>query len=372
MRIVHVYKDYFPVLGGIENHVRDLAEAQVAAGHDVTVLACAVGRSGERERLGGVQVVKAGRLATAASMPLSAALPLELRRARADVVHVHSPFPLGELANLLVGRGAATVITHHADVVRQKRLLRIYGPVLRRVLAAADAVIATNPRMVETSPWLGPVRDRCRVVPLGIDLGRWPDRPREGRSGTTLRLLTVGLLRHYKGIHVLLRTMSDLVEARLDVVGEGPMRPAWEALARDLGIGARVRFHGRIADDALHARYADADVFLLPSTSKAEAFGTVLLEAMAAGLPCVSTDLGTGTSWVNQDRITGLVVPPDDREALASALRALADPALRARLGRAGRRRVEDEFTLGRMVAGVEVVYKEALSRRGHAEAVSP
>ena len=173
MNILHIYKDYSPVLGGIENHVKALAEAQTAAGHQVTVLVCDPGQRTRVETLNGVRVIKTGRLATVASMPLSLSQPIALAHLRPDIAHVHSPYPLGEIANWLLGRARATVITHHSDVVRQRGWLRLYGPLLRRVLRAADRIIATSPRYVETSPWLRPVRDKCVVVPMGVDPARF-------------------------------------------------------------------------------------------------------------------------------------------------------------------------------------------------------
>ncbi|HIQ02107.1 MAG TPA: glycosyl transferase family 1, partial [Anaerolineales bacterium] len=173
MEVLHIYKDYYPALGGIENHIKVLAEAQAGAGHRVTVLVCDPGPRTRVEELHGVRVVKAGRLTTAASMPLSISQPLGLARLRPDIAHVHSPYPLGEVANWLLGRARATIITHHSDVVRQRGWLRLYGPLLHRVLAAADRVIATSPRYIETSPWLRPVREKCVVVPLGVDHRRF-------------------------------------------------------------------------------------------------------------------------------------------------------------------------------------------------------
>jgi glycosyltransferase involved in cell wall biosynthesis len=369
MRILHLYKDYFPVLGGIEHHIQVLAEAQAAAGHQVTVLVCDPGRLTQRAEMNGVTVIKAGRLATRASMPLSLAQPWELLHQCADVVHVHSPYPLGELANWLTRRGRATVITYHSDVVRQQSWLRLYGPLLRRVLRAADRIIATNPRYVETSPWLQPVADKCTVVPLGVDVAQFT--PPWHRQGTTTgesaraetpMLLFVGRLRYYKGLDTLLQALTQLPGVALTVVGDGPMRLPWAALAGQLGLADRVRFAGDGDDADLPAWYRRADVFVLPANARAEAFGTVLLEAMATGLPCVTTELGTGTSWIVQHGVTGLVVPPRDVGALAEALASLVpDAALRRALGAASRARVEAHFTVERMIQGVEAVYREVV-----------
>lgn len=360
MHILHLYKDYFPVLGGIENHIRVLAEAQAAAGHQVTVLVCDPGRRTRRETMNGVTVVRAGRLTTRASMPLSLAQPRELLRHRPDIVHVQSPYPLGELANWLTRRGRATVITYQSDVVRQQGWLRLYAPLLRRVLRAADRIIATSPRYIETSPWLSPVAATCAVVPLGVDAAVF--RPGETRHHESPRLLFVGRLRYYKGLDTLLNALTQLPGVSLTVAGDGPMRAPWEALARELGLGERVRFAGDVDDADLPGLYHQADLFVLPANARAEAFGTVLLEAMASGLPCVTTELGTGTSWIVHHSVTGLVVPPADAGALAQAIASLlADAPRRAAMGAAGRARVEERFTVERMIEGVAAVYRQAV-----------
>ena len=307
MHIVHVYKDYHPVRGGIENHIKILAEAQVAAGHRVTVLVCDPGWRTTRMELAGVEIIKAARLATLASMPISLSQPAALARLRADVAHVHSPYPLGEAANWLLRPTRATVITHHSDVVRQRALLRIYGPILRRALRRADRIIATSPRYIETSPWLRPVGDACRVVPLGVDHTRFTPAARPPDGPTTV--LFVGRLRYYKGVDTLLSALPDLPDVRVDIAGDGPKRDEWEQQAEGLGLSDRVRFLGDVEDDDLPSVYRRAHLFVLPANARAEAFGSVLLEAMSSGLPCVTTEVGSGTSWVVQDGATGLVVP---------------------------------------------------------------
>lgn len=365
MKVLHIYKDYHPVLGGIENYMKVLAEAQAAAGHEVTVLVCDPSLRSSVEKIHGVNVIKTGRLATVASMPLSIRQPLALARQRPDIAHVHSPYPLGEAANWLLGRARATVTTHHSDVVRQKGWLRLYGPLFRRVLRAVDGIIATSPRYIETSPWLRPVRDKCTVVPLAVDARRFapPATMPAHRPGSRATLLLVGRLRYYKGLDTLLRALVDLPELHLDVVGDGPMQAPWEALALELGVAERVTFYGRVGDADLPEYYRQADIFVLPANARAEAFGTVLLEAMACSLPCITTEVGSGTSWVVRDGITGLVVPPCDPRALAGAIRSLLDdPERLNEMGQAGRARVEAEFTPGKMVARVQAVYEDVLA----------
>jgi rhamnosyl/mannosyltransferase len=154
--------------------------------------------------------------------------------------------------------------------------------------------------------------------------------------------------------------MIDLHHVRLVVVGDGPMAGTWRALAVQLGVDDRVTFAGEISEEELLQQYRHASALVLPSTSRAEAFGTVLLEAMASGLPCITTEVGTGTSWVVRHEETGLVVPANDAGGLRDAILRLAgDPGLAAAMGRAGRSRVEAEFTERRMVERTIALYRE-------------
>src|SRR6185436_4038234 len=173
MQILHLYKDYYPVLGGIENHVRLLAEAQAARGHNVTVVVTARGLHTHIEQLAGVRVIFAGRLTTLASTPISLALALRLRAERPDIVHQHMPYPMGDVAQALFGRARRRVVSYHSDIVRQRSLLRLYAPLLRRSLRRADAIIATSPPYVTSSLFLAPLAENCTVVPYGIDAARF-------------------------------------------------------------------------------------------------------------------------------------------------------------------------------------------------------
>jgi glycosyltransferase involved in cell wall biosynthesis len=360
VKILHIYKDYFPVLGGIENHIKTLAEAQVKAGHQVTVLVCDPGLRTHIETRNGVKVIKAGRLFTAASMPISIAQPLIVARSRPDILHVQGPYPLGELSAWSLGGKTPFVLSYQSDVVRQKNLLRLYGPFLRRVLRRADRILANSPRYIETSPWLQPVKAKCQSVPIGIDVQQFTV-PKHVYAGPPT-LLFVGRLRYYKGLDTLITAMRDLPGVHLKLAGDGPMYAQLQAQVQTLELTERVHFLGEIADEALPALYHQAHLFVLPSNARAEAYGIVLLEAMASGLPCVSTEVGSGTSWVVQDGITGRVVPPQDPVALAAAIRELMDdPEKRRVMGQAARLRVETEFTQELMTQRVMEVYESLL-----------
>ncbi len=372
MRALLLYKDYHPVLGGIENNIRLLAQGLRAEGVDAHVLVTNTGPDTLRQTIHDVPVTKTGRQAHILSTPISLSFFTELRRqaASADLVHLHAPYPPAELGHLLLGRGKPFVVTYHSDIVRQRVSGRLYAPLLRLVLHRAARIAVSSPAYVESSPFLRQVRDKCRLIHFGIDLERFEETRHVQAEAQRLRsrfgerplLLFIGRLRHYKGVDVLIRAMCQ-VDAHLLIIGIGPLREAWQELARVEDLTDKLTFLGECSDrESLAARYA-ADLFVLPSTNRAEALGIVQLEAMACGLPVLCTELGTGTSYVNQHEKTGLVVPPNDPQALAAAInRLLADPALRAQMGAAGRKRVQKEFSSQTMIRNTISFYKEALS----------
>lgn len=376
MKILHIYKDYWPILGGIENHVKLLAEGQAARGHAVTALVTNPGGlKSTVSRENGVLVVRAGRIATVASTPLSVALPWRLLRERPDVVHLHFPYPVGETAQWLLRRGRATVMTYHSDVVRQASILKIYRPLMERVLRQVDAFIVGSPPM-RNSTYLAKHAARVHMIPYGIPLARFQRAAAstsdtvETLDATSLQpppaftLLFVGRLRYYKGLDWLIRALP-LIPARLAIAGIGPMEAEWRALAAEVGVADKIAWLGEVSDDDLPTLYHAAELFVLPASRPAEAFGLVQVEAMAAGLPAVCTELGTGTSYVNQDGVTGLVVSPCDHNALADAINnLLADPIRRSTLAAAAQARVAAEFDQEVMVARVEKLYEDLLHAR--------
>lgn len=373
MRVTMVNKYYPPHLGGIEYHMRDLAAALVSRGDaEVRALVANEGRETLTEDIDGVTVTRLGRAFEYASTPVAlgmrAAIAAEAtRETPAELLHLHFPYPWGEVSWLSARPDLPTVLTYHSDIVRQKALLAAYSPLLRRVLDRVDVIIASSPDMVEHSPYLSRVAEKCRVVPFGIDASRYEARGAVAQHAADLKaahvrpiVLFVGRLVYYKGIDVLVDAMRE-VDADLVIVGSGPLEAQLRARTRELGTAERTVFLPTLTHDELVAWYNAADVFCLPSVARSEAFGLVQLEAQATGTPVVSTRLTTGVPFVNLDGVTGLTVPPGDVVALADAVRTLlADDALRARLGEQARARVLAEFTMQRMLDGTLAAYADA------------
>ncbi|MBS0556845.1 MAG: glycosyltransferase [Proteobacteria bacterium] len=409
MRILHLGKFFPPHPGGIERFVADLAAAQAAQGMAVRVLAHAEPGTRHSEHLqrDGVAVDLAACHGHLIYAPVSPAFPRLLARAirefRPDVLHIHVPNTSAFWALLLPAARRLPWIVHwHADIPLDSRrralrlAYRVYRPWEQALLRRARAIIATSQAYADSSAALAPWRDKVRVVALGLSPSSAalrattspargevencePLSPRgrgDGERGQTpwpvpsLRLLAVGRLSYFKGFDVLLRALAQVPQASLALIGDGECGAALRALATQLGIDARVQFIGRLDMDAagaarLGAAYAQADVFCLPSTERAESFGMVLLEAMRAGKPTIASDIpGSGVGFVVRDGETGLLVRPGDADALAAAIRRLAsDAGLRERLGAAGRERFQREFTLERIAPQIADLYLKSAVR---------
>ncbi|GAB4344539.1 MAG: glycosyltransferase family 4 protein [Candidatus Abyssubacteria bacterium] len=372
MKIVHVYKDYYPpVVGGIEKHIAQLCN-HFKRGHEVEVIVCNHGLTTRIETIDGVKVTKVGQLGRIQSAPLPPSLPLRLRATRADIFHYHVPNPTCEFSHLLARPAGKLVATYHSDIVRQEFLLRFYRPFLRRFLARADAILPTSPIYMETSPFLQGVKEKCEVVPLGVDTHMFDEAGSSmeaeierirGLFGPEF-LLFVGKLRYYKGLQFLIEAMPK-IDAPLVVVGSGPMEKELQFLAANYRVAEKVHFVGELTEKDLAAFFHACSVFVLPSVYRSEAYGLVQLEAHVCAKPVVSTRLGTGVEFVNIDGRTGFVVSPADSAALANAInRLLADPERRREMGEFAQKRAHSEFSLERMCEHVEAIYERVLAHK--------
>lgn len=369
MRILQVGKYYFPEPGGIEDHLRGLCRFLLGK-VDLRVIVSNTGRRNLSEDVEGVPVIRAGRLLEAFSTPLCPSLPYLVRRWRADIIHLHLPNPMGHAALLGMPRGTRLILTWHSDIVKQKFLLRAYEPILKSLLRRADLVITTSPNYLEYSSYLRAVREKCQVVPLGVDPGRFAKESVSSTCVSAIRsrfgsriVLFVGRLIYYKGVTHLIEAMQ-FVKAQLLLVGTGRDEAELRQQVNRLGLASRVQFLGAVPADQLPAYYRSCDAFVLPSVAPSEAFGIVQLEAMASAKPVVSTDLPTGVPWVNKNGETGIVVPTGDPVALARALNSLfSDPGRAAEMGRCGESRVRSEFTVERTGAATLELYRSLLGR---------
>jgi rhamnosyl/mannosyltransferase len=368
LRILQLGKFYPPHRGGIETHLETLCRGLAqATAVELEVIVANDSLLSTTEKLDGATVRRLGCVAQIASVPLCLGLTRAIRRTPADLVHLHLPNPYAAFALLVSRHRAPIVISWHSDVIRQKNLARMLTLIDRAIVRRAAAIIATSTNYLENSPTLRRNRARCHVIPFGLDPAEFgacdASRVMHIRVCYGQRIvLAAGRLVYYKGFEYLIHAMAE-VNGHLLIVGEGPRRAQLESVAEHASVRDRVTFLGNVSREELIDVYHAADVFVLPSIARSEAFGIVQLEAMACGKPIVNTRIQSGAPGVSIDGETGLTVEPAAPTALAGALnRLLDDPQLRARYGAAAALRLRDHFSRDLMVARTLALYQQVLA----------
>jgi rhamnosyl/mannosyltransferase len=361
-------ESYLPRTGGGVRYEADVVRYFRRLGHTVDVLTVNhAGQEGvvEYEAVG--RVIRLPRLMEFDRALLSAHFPGYLRQhiGEYDLVHFNCPNPIGEIAYLfarLAQRMPPTLCFIHHEVVSAKRFNRLYnGWFFPLHLRAMDRLVVSSPNFAASNPLLTTLAHKTVVIPFGIDPTIYhPQEETSHPPGAPLRLVFVGRIVRYKGLSYLLDALAQVENVTLEIVGEGPLLPELKRQTAALGLARRVRFTGYVLDDALPSIYQQADVVVLCSIDRGESFGYVVLEGMASGLAAITTEIGTGTSFVNAHGESGLVVPPRDAQALALAIRTLAaDRTMLRTFQRQARRRVLEHFTIDRMLEQTAALYRE-------------
>lgn len=390
IHVCHLTKYYPPAAGGIETHVRTLAVRQAAIGHRVTVICvnhhekskARPSDSVEEELVDGVRVIRVARRLSVSKWDYCPGLRsvLQEHADTADVLHLHTPNPTMTLALRMCRLNKPLVITHHSDVVRQRLGGILLKLVERKLMRRASTILTTSPRYAEGSEALRPFLDKVEVLPLGIETAPFvAPSSRAAAYCESLQdqypgplWLAVGRLVYYKGLESAVRALPHLPGTLL-VIGEGPMRAAWESLASTLGVADRIIWLGKVDDDHLVGAYHAATALLFPSNARSEGFGLVQVEAMAAQCPVINTAIPhSGVSWVSPTEETGLTVPVNDAPALAAAARRLLDePELRSQLATAARLRACSLFDAPEMARKSIELYRRVLAAAGTSRAAT-
>ena len=389
IKICHFGKYYPPAPGGIETHVRTLAQAQAAMGADVQVVC--VNHADEwghdvswkryghtrtlREADGPVRVTRLGRSAHIAKLDMVPELPAffhGLKENPPDILHVHTPNATMLLAMALLRPSMPIVITHHSDIVKQRKLYLAFAPFEQWVYARAARIVSDSADYALGSDMLKQHAAKVEVVPIGLVLSSFLNPSRSAldhaadfraRYGPVL-WLSVGRCVYYKGFDTALRSLRD-VPGKLMIIGSGPDQEALKRISQELGVADRVIWRGHATDDELAGAYQAATALWFPSNARSEGFGLVQVEAMASGCPVINTQIPySGVAWVSQHDQTGLTTPVNDPAVFAAAAnRLLADPALRERLARGARQRAVDFFAEKQMAAATLALYSRILGR---------
>lgn len=363
MKVLHCYRTFYPeTQGGLEQAIIEMARH--TADSEVLTLSSAPGEVS----VSGIPVKAERRWLSVASCCMGPGLVLQLYKKQADILHLHFPWPFGDLSYLLGGRRRPLIVTYHSDIVRQRALGAIYGPLMRLFLNRADRIVATSPDYLASSPVLRAYAQKVEVIPLGISETGYP-RPTDNTIGCLRErfgegfMLFIGALRYYKGLEYLLHAAKGLPFPIL-IAGKGPEEKRLKDLAETLG-SENVYFLGHVDDEEKMALLGLCRAIVFPSHLRSEAFGVTLLEGMMAAKPLISCDIGTGTSFVNLDGITGHVIPPADVQALRAAMMDLWDDRKKAESwGHAARARYEEIFTGQKMAEAYQDLYRRILDER--------
>jgi len=369
MRVLHFFKTALPdTMGGVEQGIDQIARGTTKLGITCNVLSLSRAPNPEAFAFIGYRRYCASRNFELASTGFSySAFGLYRRLAsQSDLIHYHFPWPFMDLVHFAAGVGKPAVVTYHSDIVRQTLLLPLYRPLMNRFLADVDRVVATSANYLKTSDVLKGIERKVSIIPLGID-----EHSRIAPSSGTIAywrnllgprfFLFVGVLRYYKGLHILLEAMQGAPFPAV-IVGSGPIESTLKTQARRLRLD-NVHFLGFLpeADKAALLELSYAIVF--PSHLRSEAFGISLLEGAMYGKPMISSEIGTGTTFINVDGVTGLVVPRGDAGALRRAMEHLwARPEEASSMGELAYARYRKLFTSEKMSRSYVNIYDELLS----------
>lgn len=369
MKVLHFYKTSYPsTIGGVEQVIHSLARGSQSHGVFCDVLSLSSHQKSATQKIDGYQIHYAHQLFEIASTGFSLdVIPIFKKLAQsADIIHYHYPWPFMDLVHFLVRPSKPTVVSYHSDVIRQKHLLKLYNPLKHKFLSDIDVIVASSPNYLNSSEDLNRYREKVRVIPYGLE--------RESYKEPTLDLLKkwkskvgdkfflfIGVLRYYKGLHTLIDAAKGL-NLPIVIVGTGPMEESLREQAGKLGL-KHIYFLGAVSERDKVALIKLCYSVIFPSHLRSEAFGITLLEGLAFGKPLISCEIGTGTTFVNIKNETGLVIPPNDVQALRDAMQYLWDhPKEAFKMEQAAEKRYWKYFTADKMVRSYIKLYKSLLN----------
>lgn len=371
MRVLHFYKTSFPdTMGGVEQVINEIACGSAKMGIRTDVLSLTTRQVDRTIELNGYQVHRARMNLHVASTSISASAVLRFAQlaAKADLIHYHFPWPFMDIVHFATRVRKPTLVTYHSDIVRQKRLLQLYRPLQSMFLSSMDRIVATSTNYLATSDVLARYKNKVSVIPIGLDKEAHrpptPERVEHWRRRVGDKFfLFIGVIRYYKGLHILLEA-ARTTDYPIVIVGAGPIEDELKAQAKALDL-RNVHFLGHLPDEDKYALLQLSYAVVFPSHLRSEAFGISLLEGAMYGKPLISSEIGTGTTFINIDAQTGLVVPPSDPVALRAALHHLWNhPEEAARMGRLAEQRYWEHFTAKDMVQAYVRTYRELIRAR--------
>ena len=374
MKILQFGKFYYPVFGGMERTMYEITEGFNARGIQCDVLCSNTRPVKEISVFNNYTVYRAASYGLINSAPISPQLISKLWKVHKeyDIIHVHHPDPMAFLALYLVRPSAKVIIHWQSDIVRQAVMLKFFLPLQNWVLKRADRIIAASDAYAQHSTYLKPHLEKVDIIPIGISEEEFQtdensvDEIRKHYQNKKI-VLAFGRLVTYKGFDYLIEAAQYLSDDYVILIGGGgPEEKSLSEKINTLKLADKVHLLGHIEDSKKYNYFQAASIFCLPSVTKAEAFGIVLLEAMALGKPIVSSRIEeSGMVWVNQDHVTGLQVPPRSPVELAEAIEKIGNnPELYQQFSKNARKRFSELFTQKTMIDTLNRLYETLLSKK--------
>ena len=370
MRILHFYKTSFPEsMGGVEQVIDQIATGTNKHGVHTDVLSLSEKQSHAMVEINGYQVHRSKLNFQIASngFSFSAFKRFKELAQQADLIHYHFPWPFMDLVHLLTRVKKPSLVTYHSDIVRQKHWLKLYQPLMSWFLKDVGCIVATSPNYLATSNVLAKYKEKVQLITYGLDKKNYPVPTPEKLSYWRQRFgpkffLFVGVLRYYKGLHILLDAAKG-TNYPIVIVGAGPIEAELKKQAEETGL-SNIHFLGFLSDEDKVALLTLCYAVLFPSHLRSEAFGISLLEGAMYGKPLISSEIGTGTSFINIADETGLVVPPSDPLAFRQAMDTLwQNPEMASAMGRKAEQRYWDLFTADKMVSSYIDLYRKLIDQ---------
>lgn len=373
--LLNVNKMYYPEIGGVEVTAQRIAELGLEVFKKSIVITFSKHNVLAEENINGVHVIRLNTVIRHDPIRLSPRFGSTLKKYSQEnaVVVFHFPSVQSELFFYNNDIQAKKICFYHSDIVGWGTLGNAYNRlIVPNFLSKMDRIVVTSPNYRNTSPFLRPFLDKVRVIPSFVDTKHFRPMQKTKRQeicsvlncGTDSKIvLYIGRFGRYKGLDYLVRAIALLPDNYfLVLIGDGPERVRIESLVTDLQLEKRVLRLDHVPYDDLPEYYSSADVFVLPSIDRGEAFGLVAVEAMACGVPVVTTELGTGTSFHNIDGITGVVVQPRNERALADAVAEICEN--RDKFDTKTIRKRAKEFSVERFSEDIKSLFFEVLKEK--------
>lgn len=369
IKIVQVARFAKPHIGGIEEVIEQINSSLPDDKYQKEVICCSNTEKSSVENR--VKYTRCRYLFDFAANSISPQLFFKMMFLKTDIIHFHMPviqnviiwFILYHLGLLKYKK---LIITYHGAIIGYDKYMKPFWGIYRYFYSKADKIHVLSPTIIDTDEVLYLNREKCVVVPFGINTslpivdknklinGVNQKKYANGRKS----LLCMGRFVELKGFQYALKAMKSIDNAVLFIAGDGPMRAVYEDYVKNNFLEKKVKILGQVNSEDKNCLLSSIDILLVPSI-RTESFGIVQLEAMNFGKPVINTNLGTGMNFVSVNKETGLTVEPKNVEQLVSAIKELFNnDEQRMQYGRNAKKRVETLFDIKKIKEEYKNLYK--------------